>query len=232
MKTSFSFVLNLILFTTLFSCHNGKKIEIKEAGLGFLKESSEADNKMVWVPGGKFTMGSNDPHAADAQPLHEVEVGGFWMDEHEVTNAQFQKFVEATGYKTVAERPLNPLDYPSVPPQFLVPGSAVFAPPLEEVSLENPLQWWQYVEGANWKHPEGRGSTIVGKEQDPVVQVCYEDALAYAKWAGKRLPTEAEWEFAARGGRSNSTYYWGMSKSLKVSGLPIFSREIFLSQIL
>lgn len=163
---------------------------------------------MVWIPGGAFEMGSAE--FEDAKPLHTVTVDGFWMDEHEVTNAQFAAFVEATGYVTVAERPLNPKDYPGVPAEKLVPGSAVFTPTPHPVPLDNPLQWWQYVAGASWKHPEGPNSSIKGRENEPVVQVCYEDAKAYAQWAGKRLPTEAEWEFAAWGGARHK-YYWGDS---------------------
>lgn len=167
----------------------------------------EKKDGMVWIPGGTFEMGSDE--FVDARPVHPVSVKGFWMDEHEVTNAQFAAFVKATGYKTVAERPLNPADFPGVPADQLVPGSAIFTPPPAEVSLENPLQWWKYVPGANWQHPDGPSSSSKGHENEPVVHVSYEDALAYAKWAGKRLPTEAEWEFAARGGVNNQTYYWG-----------------------
>ena len=162
---------------------------------------------MVFIKGGRFQMGSVD--FPDAKPVHSVSVNSFWMDAYEVTNAQFEKFVRATRYVTVAERPLNPAEYPGVPADKLVPGSAVFTPPTQAVSLANPLQWWQYVAGANWRHPQGPKSSIVGKGNDPVVQVCYEDAAAYAKWAGKRLPTEAEWEFAARAGRQSTKYYWG-----------------------
>lgn len=165
------------------------------------------DAKMVWVPGGTFSMGSEE--FDDARPVHQVTVSGFWMDEHEVTNAQFARFVEATGYQTVAERPLDPADFPNVPRDLLVPGSAVFSPPSEQTNLNNHLNWWQYVRGASWRQPEGPGSSIKGREQEPVIHVCYEDATAFAKWAGKRLPTEAEWEFAARGGKGNSKYYWG-----------------------
>ncbi len=153
---------------------------------------------MVLVPGGSYPMGS--PEFPDSKPVHKVMVDSFWMDAHEVTNAQFKKFVDATGYLTIAERPLDPKEFPGADPADLVPGSIVFSPPDHPVSLDNPLQWWKYVKGASWKHPEGEGSSIEGKEQQPVVQVCYEDAAAYAKWAGKRLPTEAEWERAARGG--------------------------------
>ena len=169
---------------------------------------------MVWIPGSTFQMGSDE--FPDSRPVHPVTVNGFWMDEHEVTNAQFAGFVRQTGYVTVAERPLNPQDYPGVPSSELVPGSAVFTPPAQNVSLNNPLQWWTYVGGANWQHPKGPTSTIKGHENEPVVHVSYEDAAAYAKWAGKRLPTEAEWEFAAQGGKGQRTYYWG--NELKPAG--------------
>jgi len=167
-----------------------------------------ADNApMVYIKGGTFLMGSEQ--FSDARPVHEVMVDGFWMDEHEVTNAQFARFVAATGYQTIAERPLNAKDFPDVPLDVLQPGSAVFTPPQHPVDLHNHLQWWRYVPGANWRHPEGPGSSIVGRENEPVVHIAYQDAVAFAKWAGKRLPTEAEWEFAARGGQSGTRYYWG-----------------------
>ncbi len=171
-------------------------------------------HEMVWIPGGTFLMGADE--FVDARPVHSVSVKGYWMDEHEVTNAEFARFVAATHYITTAERPLNPADYPSVPAEQLVPGSAVFTPPAQQVSLANPLQWWEYVKGASWQHPKGPQSSIKGHENEPVVHVSYEDAMAYAKWAGKRLPTEAEWEFAAQGGKGNRTYYWG--DELKPSG--------------
>lgn len=146
---------------------------------------------------------------ADARPLHRVYVDGFWMDRTEVTNEQFRAFVDATGYVTVAERPPRPEDFPGVPAEVLVPGSIVFTPPEGEVSLRDHLRWWRYVPGASWKHPEGPSSSIAGREQHPVVHVAYEDAVAYCTWAGKRLPTEAEFERAARGGLEGKRYAWG-----------------------
>ncbi|MDB5240661.1 MAG: sulfatase-modifying factor protein [Spirosoma sp.] len=178
------------------------------------KKTSKSTQGMVWIPGGTFTMGSDE--FPDARPVHAVTVDGFWMDEHEVTNADFERFVKATNYVTVSERPLNPADYPGVAANQLVPGSAVFTPPDQNVSLTNPLQWWTYVKGASWKHPGGPQTTISGREKWPVVHVSYEDAVAYARWSGKRLPTEAEWEFAAKGGKGNRIYYWG--NELKPAG--------------
>lgn len=169
----------------------------------------EAPEGMVYIPGGTFMMGSNHSMMVDARPVHQVTVDGFYMDITEVTNRQFAEFVAATGYVTAAERPLDPADFPGVAAQHLQPGSLVFSAPNHPVSLQNELQWWQFVPGANWQHPEGSGSDIKDRMDHPVVHVTWEDAVAYADWAGKRLPTEAEWEYAARGGFDSKDYIWG-----------------------
>ena len=163
---------------------------------------------MVWIPGGTFLMGS-DQHYPEEAPAHAVTVDGFWMDQYTITNAQFARFVAETGYITVAERPLDPAAYPSADPKLLVPGGLVFQRQTHPVDLRDATQWWAYVPGANWRHPQGPGSTLVGRERHPVTQVAYEDAETYASWAGKTLPSEAEWERAARGGREGAIYTWG-----------------------
>lgn len=177
-----------------------------------------APEGMVWIPGGEFTMGSVDAHARrDEQPLHRVRVGGFFMDATEVTNAQFRAFVEATGYVTTAEQKPKleeimaqlPPGTPPPPEDALVAGSLVFVMPKGRTPTFNPGAWWQWTPGANWRHPEGPDSTIAGKDDYPVVQVSWDDAMAYAAWAGKRLPTEAEWEFASRGGLDEKPFVWG-----------------------
>src|SRR4051794_17090741 len=204
-------VFQLLLLVSFFcGCGNrtGQASETENTSATQKKVDTVAA-KMVWIEGGTFQMGTDDPMFPDARPLHKISVNGFYMDEHEVTNAEFAKFVNATGYLTIAEETLDPKDYPGVPPESLVPGSGVFTPPAQKVSLDDALQWWKYVPGANWRHPFGPASSIDNKPNDPVVHISYNDAVAYANWAGKRLPTEAEWEYAAQGGRGNHKYYWG-----------------------
>ncbi len=163
---------------------------------------------MVWIPGGTFRMGSEDFYPEE-RPVHEVGVDGFWMDCFEVTSEQFAKFVEETGYKTVAERELNAADYPGAPPENLVPGSMLFHKTGGPVDLSNYVNWWAWVPGTSWRFPRGLGSSLEGLARHPVVHVAYEDAETYARWAGKELPTESEWEFAARGGLDGKKYTWG-----------------------
>ncbi len=180
------------------------------AAAAFFLASEPPPSGMVWIPGGEFIMG--DKRFPDALPLHKVRVDGFWMDKTEVTNAQFEEFVAATGYKTIAERQPTQSQYPNASKEQLVPGSPVFAPPAGmtvQTCHASGTGGMIYKPGANWRHPEGPESSLAGKEQHPVVHIAWVDAVAYCEWAGKRLPTEAEWEFAARGGLERKPFYWG-----------------------
>ncbi|CAN5631385.1 formylglycine-generating enzyme family protein [soil metagenome] len=204
------------------SCHTGipERFVAKESKVDTNNIVSEniSIEGMVWIPSGDYLMGAdNDQARPDEYPKHKVSVKGFWMDTHEVTNAQFREFVEATGYITTAEKAPDweeikkqlPPGTPKPADELLVASSLVFIPPDRPVTLNNASQWWSWVAGANWRQPDGPSSNLNGKDNYPVVHISWDDAVAYAKWADKRLPTEAEWEWAARGGKDNNIYPWG-----------------------
>jgi formylglycine-generating enzyme required for sulfatase activity len=205
-------IIGIVFSTTMLACVQKKQHNNSST------ENLKAPSGMVWIPGGEFTMGTNDPQSYDHEkPAHRVKVDGFWMDETEVTNLQFKIFTDATNYITTAEKAPDwnelkkqlPPGTPMPEKELLVAGSVIFNPPSYAVSLDDYSKWWSWKPQVDWRHPQGPESNLEGKWNHPVVHVSYDDAVAYCKWAGKRLPTEAEWEFASRDGKENLTYSWG-----------------------
>lgn len=220
-KIQYSIAFAVLVGFSLFCCQekaSDKMIDEDKLVLADMPEPAKKIEGMVWIPGGEFVMGTNEVEAYSAEkPAVNLTVKGFWMDTHEVTNAAYQKFVDETGYVTLAEKKPEwedlkkqlPPDTPKLDDALLVAGSMVFSPPPYPVPTQDISLWWVWVEGANWKNPEGPDSDLKGKESHPVVHIAYEDAKAYADWAEKRLPTENEWEFAARGGAQGKRFAWG-----------------------
>lgn len=209
-RTVFSVLLigGLLASTVCFCQNNLAQASAHQKGES-RKKIGQIGKDMVSIPPGTFWMGCNDRSFSDVLPIHQVHIDGFWIDKTPVTNEQFARFVRATGYKTVAEQKPKAEDFPGAPKENLVPGALVFTPPQGPVSLRSHYQWWRYVPGACWLHPQGPKSNLKGIGQHPVVQIAWDDAAAYARWAGKRLPTEAEFEYAARGGLDRKTFVWG-----------------------